>query len=337
MEIDPDLVIPYKEMTLNEGAIKPWQFQNWYLYTLESLGRRHGFTLNTPIKDLNEEQLKILLYGEGGEVRYYPKRFGKAREYRDGFEGVIPRMERLYRDTESENSKADIERYMVAKPCPVCEGKRLKPEALAVTVGNKNIIEVAGMDVNQSVKWIAQLNDKRNPVLNEREQKIAYQILKELKARLGFLDDVGLDYLSLDRAAATLSGGEAQKIRLATQIGSGLMGVLYICDEPTIGLHPADDSRLIETLKRLRNLGNTILVVEHDEAMMRAADHIIDMGPGAGEHGGHIVASGALADILNAENSITGQYLSGAKRIPMPDGRRFGKWQGYYYQRRPTK
>ncbi len=323
LEIDPDLVIPDKELSIDQGAIRPWQFQSWYLYTLEQLARQYNFNLNTPIKDLTDEQLRVLLYGEGGRVYQY-RRFGRIREHHEGFEGVIPRMNRLYRDTDSENSKADIERYMVAKPCEACQGMRLKPEALAITIGGKNIIQVTGMDVNRVVKWIATLNRNHKPVLTEREQIIAHQILKELNARLGFLVDVGLDYLSLGRAAATLSGGEGQRIRLATQIGSGLMGVLYICDEPTIGLHPADDSRLIETLKRLRDLGNTILVVEHDEAMMRAADHIIDMGPGAGEHGGWVVATGTLQEICSSGESITGQYLSGTRRIPMPSERRNG-------------
>jgi excinuclease ABC subunit A len=323
LEIDPELIIPDKDLSISEGAIRPWQFQNWYFWTLENVAHRYGFSLNTPVKDLSEKQMNILLFGEGGKVRQY-KRFGKIRQHTEGFEGVIPRMERLHRDTESENSKADIERYMVGKPCPVCEGRRLKPEALAVTVGNKNIIQITGMSVNQAEKWIATLNAGKKPMLSEREKLIAHQIVKELDARLGFLDDVGLDYLSLDRAAATLSGGEAQRIRLATQIGSGLMGVLYICDEPTIGLHPADDSRLIETLKRLRDLGNTILVVEHDEAMMRAADHIVDMGPGAGEHGGFVVATGPIAEIMGSKASITGQYLSGIKRIATPGSRRQG-------------
>jgi excinuclease ABC subunit A len=323
LEIDPDLVIPDKNLSINQGAIRPWQFQNWYLYSLERLARSYDFNLNTPIKDLNEEQLRVLLYGEGGEVRQY-RRFGRVREHHEGFEGIVPRMNRLHRDTESENSKADIERYMVARPCQACEGRRLKPEALAVTVGEKNIMQVTAMDVNHAVKWISTLNREKKPILSEREQVIAHQILKELNARLGFLVDVGLDYLSLNRAAATLSGGEGQRIRLATQIGSGLMGVLYICDEPTIGLHPADDSRLIDTLKRLRDLGNTILVVEHDEAMMRAADHIVDMGPGAGEHGGYVVATGNLTDICRSKESITGQYLSGSRIIPMPSERRNG-------------
>jgi excinuclease ABC subunit A len=323
LETDPDMVIPDKELSINGGAIKPWQFQTWYLYALDSVARKYGFTLNAPIKNLSEKQLQVLMYGEGGEVHQY-RRFGKVREHHEGFEGIVPRMNRLYRDTESENSKADIERYMFAKPCKVCEGKRLKPEALGVTVGSNNIMQVTAMAVNDALKWVNTLNSSKNAILTEREQLIAHQIVKELHARLGFLVDVGLDYLSLERAAATLSGGEAQRIRLATQIGSGLMGVLYICDEPTIGLHPADDSKLIETLKRLRDLGNTILVVEHDEAMMRAADHVIDMGPGAGEHGGYIVAAGTLLDILESEQSITGQYLCGKKSIPMPSQRRIG-------------
>ncbi|GAH62635.1 unnamed protein product, partial [marine sediment metagenome] len=248
---------------------------------------------------------------------------GRVREYYDGFEGVIPRMERLYRDTESEHSRTEIERYMVFSLCPVCRGKRLKPEALAVTIGDKNIADVTEMSVAQELDWVMRLSGRKT-ILSQREQMIARQILKEIQARLGFLRDVGLDYLTIDRASATLSGGEAQRIRLATQIGSGLMGVLYICDEPTVGLHPADDARLIETLKRMRDLGNTILVVEHDEAMMRAADHIIDLGPGAGEHGGHIVVSGSLADVMDCRHSLTGLYLNGTKQIPLPSRRRRG-------------
>ncbi|MQY66828.1 MAG: excinuclease ABC subunit UvrA, partial [Dehalococcoidia bacterium] len=324
LEIDPDLVLN-KNLSIMEGAIRPWQFHTWYLYQVESLAQKNGFSLHTPVKDLTKEQLDLILYGEGGETRVYRNRFGKIRRQRDGFEGVIPALERLYRDTESEYSRAKIERYMVSKPCPVCEGKRLKPESLAVTIGGKNIVEVSAMSVAQALDWVGVIGGKgRKAVLSQREQTIAHQIIKEIQARLGFLKDVGLDYLNLDRASATLAGGEAQRIRLATQIGSGLMGVLYICDEPTIGLHPADDFRLIETLKRLRELGNTIVVVEHDEAMMRAADYIIDMGPGAGEHGGYIVATGTLDDIMKCAESITGQYLSGAKKIPLPPQRRPG-------------
>ncbi len=320
-EIDPELILPNKELSIVEGAIRPWQWQSWYYDQLESLAQRHGFSLHTPVKELSEHQLKLILYGEEGELVRYRNRFGHVREYFTGYEGVIPCMERLYRETESENSRANIERYMTSKSCPVCQGKRLKPESLAVTVGGKNIMDISSMSVTQALEWLTTIGGS---VLNEREQMIAHQIIKEIGARLGFLKDIGLDYLTIDRPSATLSGGEAQRIRLATQIGSGLMGVLYICDEPTVGLHPADDFRLIETLKRLRDLGNTILVVEHDEAMMRAADHIIDMGPGAGERGGWIVATGTLSDILNSKESITGQYLSGAKQIPLPLKRRPG-------------
>ncbi|MBA7540821.1 UvrABC system protein A [subsurface metagenome] len=288
------------------------------------LGRRYGFSTNTPVKDLSEHHLKLILYGEEGELIRYRNRYGRGREYFTGYEGVVTYLERLSRDTQSERTRAEIERYMVSSPCPVCQGKRLKPESLAVTIDGRNIVEVSSMSVTQALEWVATLGDGSKALLNEREQMIAHQILKEIQARLGFLKDVGLDYLTLDRPSATLSGGEAQRIRLATQIGSGLMGVLYICDEPTVGLHPADDFRLIETLKRLRDLGNTILVVEHDEAMMRAADHIIDMGPGAGEHGGQIVITGTLPDIMNCKESITGQYLSGAKQIPLPQRRRPG-------------
>jgi excinuclease ABC subunit A len=320
-EIDPELILPNKELSIAEGAIRPWQWQSWYYDQLESLARRHGFSLHTPVKKLSEHQLKLVLYGEEGEPVRYRNRFGHVREYFTGYEGVIPCMERLYRETESENSRANIERYMTSKSCPVCQGKRLKPESLAVTIGGKNIMDASSMSVTQALEWLTAIGGS---VLSEREQMIAHQIIKEIGARLGFLKDIGLDYLTIDRPSATLSGGEAQRIRLATQIGSGLMGVLYICDEPTVGLHPADDFRLIETLKRLRDLGNTILVVEHDEAMMRAADHIIDMGPGAGEHGGWIVVTGTLSDILDSKESITGQYLSGIKQIPLPSKRRPG-------------
>ena len=322
-ELDPDLIIPNKDLSIAEGAIRPYQSGFWYLEQLDDLGRRCGFSVYAPVKDLTKEQLNLVLYGEKGELRSY-RRFGRMRQYFTGYEGVIPRLERLYRDTESENSRLVLERYMVSKVCPVCQGRRLKPESLAVTIGGKNIVGVSSMSVTQAVGWVATLSDGEKAILSEREQMIAHQILKEIGARLGFLEDVGLDYLTLDRPSATLSGGEAQRIRLATQIGSGLMGVLYICDEPTVGLHPADDFRLIETLKRLRDLGNTILVVEHDEAMMRAADHIIDMGPGAGEHGGRIVATGTLTDIMNSRESITGHYLSGVKQIPLPPKRRSG-------------
>ncbi|MBI4304560.1 MAG: excinuclease ABC subunit UvrA [Chloroflexi bacterium] len=323
LEIDPELVIPNKELSLAEGAIHPWQFQNWYFYQVEELARREGFSIHTPVKDLTKDQMDLILYGEGGETYRHRNRYGRIREYHEGFEGVIPRMQRLYRDSESEHTRADIERYMMATPCTVCKGKRLKPEALAVTIGGKNIADVSEMSVTGALEWVSRLHSEK-PVLTEREQVIARQIIKEITARLGFLHNIGLGYITLARPAATLSGGEGQRIRLATQIGSGLMGVLYICDEPTVGLHPADDSRLIETLKKLRDLGNTIVIVEHDEAMMRAADYIVDMGPGAGEHGGQVVVTGTLADIMNAKESSTGQYLSGAKQIAVPAKRRPG-------------
>jgi len=321
LEIDPELIVPNKELSIAQGAIRPWQFSSWFIYQLESLAQRHGFSLRTPVKDLSEEHFNLIIYGDGSEPYRYRNRFGRVREYYYDFEGVIPRMERLYRDTESEQSRADIERYMISTPCPICQGKRLKPESLAVTIGGRNIMDVSSISVTQALEWVTTIGDS---VLTEREQMIAHQILKEIQARLGFLEDVGLEYLTIDRASATLSGGEAQRIRLATQIGSGLMGVLYICDEPTVGLHSADDARLIDTLKRLRDLGNTILVVEHDEAMMRAADHIIDMGPGAGEHGGWIVATGSLTNIMESKESITGQYLSRVRQIPLPGKRRPG-------------
>ena len=324
LEIDPDLLIPEKSLSLAAGAIHPWQFQTWYFDQIERLARRHGFSVNTPVEDLKPEDLELVLYGEGGEHHSYRNRFGHVREYFSGFEGVIPRMERLYRDTESEHSREDIEKYMVTRPCPVCKGKRLKPEALSVTIDNKSIADVSAMPVSDLLPWITGIENVNSGILSERERTIGRQIFKEIKSRLGFLMDVGLEYLMVNRAAMTLSGGETQRIRLATQIGSGLMGVLYICDEPTVGLHPADDYRLIRTLERLRDLGNTILVVEHDEAMMRSADHIIDMGPGAGEHGGEIVATGSLADIIKSERSITGKYLGGLKQIPLPNNRRTG-------------
>jgi len=322
-ELDPDLIIPNKELSLSEGAVHPYQWHTWYLYSVEEMARKHGFSLDEPVKNLTPEQMKLILYGEGGFAYTYRNRFGRERQYTDGFEGVIPRLERLYHDTESENSRAYIERYMVTRKCAVCGGKRLKPEALAVTVGGSNIDDITTMSVRQASQWVDMLRGKKT-VLSQREQKIAREILKEIKGRLGFLENVGLDYLNLNRTSATLSGGEAQRIRLATQIGSGLMGVLYICDEPTVGLHPADDYRLINTLKGLKELGNTVLVVEHDEAMMRAADYIVDLGPGAGEHGGRIVAAGSLEDILSSEKSKTGQYLSGRKKIPLPRERRNG-------------
>jgi len=326
LEIDPNLVIPDKRLSLVEGAIQPWtrngQVSTWYSSILQSLGRRHGFSLSTPVKELSEELVHLILHGEGGELvpATYEDRYGRMRQYYTNFEGVIPYLERRYRETGSDSIRADIERYMASNPCPACRGKRLKPESLAVTIVDKNIMDITALPVTQALNWVEQLGDKISP----RELTIAKQIIKEIQARLGFLRDIGLSYLTLDRPSATLSGGEAQRIRLATQIGSGLSGVLYICDEPTVGLHPADGSRLITTLKRLRDLDNTIIIVEHDEAMMRAADHIIDMGPGAGKQGGEIVATGTLQDIMDCPQSITGQYLSRTRQIPLPPERRSG-------------
>ncbi|OGO04348.1 MAG: excinuclease ABC subunit A, partial [Chloroflexi bacterium RBG_13_54_8] len=330
-EIDADLVIANKELTLAEGAIQPWarsgSMSGWYESMTAEAARRYGFSMYVPVKSLSPKHLNVILYGneEGRRVRYKDFR-GRTREYYDVLEGVIPNLERRYRETESDYIRSEIERYMASRVCPTCQGKRLKPESLAVTINGKNIIEVIFMSVTEAVGWVRAIggDGSGRPVLSEREATIARQIFKEIQARLGFLVDIGLDYLTLDRPAATLSGGEAQRIRLATQIGSGLMGVLYICDEPTVGLHAADDYRLIATLERLRDLGNTIITVEHDEAMMRAADHIIDMGPGAGEYGGEIVVAGTIAEVMSHPDSITGQYLSRRKEIPLPSRRRKG-------------
>ncbi len=326
LEIDPDLIIPNKELSLSEGAIAVWGWGSWRSSQLEDMARRHGFSINVPVSKLSKEHLDLVLYGEYKEPTRYRNRYGRVREYFTGFEGAITNLERLYRETESGNSRAYIERFMASHPCPVCQGKRLKPESLAVTIDGKNVIEVTELSALEVLKWIRFLADGRDgkPCLTSYELTIAHQIVKEISTRLGFLTDIGLGYLSLDRPSATLSGGEAQRIRLATQIGSGLMGVLYICDEPTIGLHPADVFRLTETIKRLRDLGNTILIVEHDESMMRAADYILDMGPGAGENGGWVVASGSLQDIMSCPESITGQYLNKTKQIPLPSSRRPG-------------
>ncbi len=332
LEIDPELVIPNKELTIAEGAVRPWSrtgsMSPWYASMLESVARRYGFSIHAPVKDLTQEQLNTILYGSGNRLvtLRHETQLGRIYQWDTFFEGVIPNLERRYRDTESDYVRGEIERYMRSKPCLVCKGQRLKPESLAVTVSDMNISQVTSLSIEQALEWTKKLDgsadDGHQPVLSSREQLIARQILKEIRSRLSFMMNVGLDYLTLDRVAGSLSGGEAERIRLATQIGSGLMGVLYICDEPTIGLHPVDGSRLIETLKRLRDLGNTLLVVEHDEAMMRAADHIIDMGPGAGEHGGQVMVSGTLHDVMSTTQSLTGQYLSGAKEIPLPEKRR---------------
>jgi len=322
LRIDPDLVIPDKTRSFAEGAVASggYNFSDEYSYGrmyLDAMAKHYGFSVHTPVKDLPDEILDKVLYGTNGEkIRVeYDRGYGKE-SYMSAFEGIINSMERRYRETKSNGMKEYYESFMSQIPCPQCQGKRLKKESLAVTVGGKNIHEVTLMSVRECMGFFEDLK------LGARDAAIAGQILKEIRARLKFLVDVGLDYLTLARSAGTLSGGEAQRIRLATQIGSGLMGVLYILDEPSIGLHQRDNQRLLATLKRLRDLGNTLLVVEHDEETMYAADHIIDMGPGAGEHGGRIIAQGTVEEIKRNPDSITGKYLSGAIRIEVPKKRR---------------
>ncbi|MDH7602780.1 MAG: excinuclease ABC subunit UvrA [Armatimonadota bacterium] len=318
--INPDLVIPDKNLSINQGAIAPFaRGQNeWVTALVRGLAEEYGFSLDTPIKDLTPEQLDALLYGTNRSITVsYRSRFRPVhRTWRTSYEGIINLLDRRYRETGSDLVREEIEQYMSDVPCRSCGGKRLKPESLAVTVAGLNIAEVSAMSVKAAYEWF------ENLPLTPRESIIAEQVIKEIRTRLRFLLDVGLEYLTLDRMASTLAGGEAQRIRLATQIGSGLMGVLYILDEPSIGLHQRDNRRLINTLHRLRDLGNTIIVVEHDEETIRSADHIIDIGPGAGEHGGEVVAQGTVEDIENAPNSWTGKYLKGELSIPVPPLRR---------------
>ena len=328
MKMDPDLVIPDRSKSLEEGAIKVggWNFENGDSYSrmyLNALAKHYGFKTSTPVNKLPENIVDIILYGTKGEKLKiaYEKEYGSGT-FTAAFEGVINSMERRYKETQSDGMKQYYEEYMSSNPCPDCHGARLKKETLAVTVGDRNIHELTTLPVNEIKEFFSDLK------LSERDVLISHQILKEINARVGFLVDVGLDYLTLSRSSGTLSGGEAQRIRLATQIGSGLMGVLYILDEPSIGLHQRDNDRLLKTLARLRDLGNTLIVVEHDEDTMYAADHIIDMGPGPGIHGGYVVAEGTIEDIKKNENSQTGLYLSGKKRIEIPEKRRKpnGKW-----------
>lgn len=324
MEIDPDLVIPDRSKSIAEGAIVPWSStDSWYFQALANVGDAYGFSVHTPISELTDEQLKVILYGTGDrKINYRFAKEGRSHVFQAPFEGIVNNLARRYRETNSEWMREEIESFMSSNLCPKCHGARLKPESLAVKVGDKSIYEVTRLTVKEALKFFEGL------ALTEREAIISRQIMKEIRERLGFLVNVGLDYLTLDRAAGTLSGGESQRIRLATQIGSGLVGVLYILDEPSIGLHQRDNQRLIRTLERLRDLGNTLIVVEHDEETMLAADHIIDIGPGAGEHGGRIVAQGTIGDIIAEEKSVTGQYLSGKKKIPVPVVRRRpnGNW-----------
>jgi excinuclease ABC subunit A len=292
---------------------------------IEGLGRRFKFSLDTPVKDLPKKATEALLRGTEDPLKLsYENRSGQRRSYEYEWEGIIPWIDRQHRDTTSEFIRADLEKYMSERPCPVCKGRRLKPEALAVTILGKNIVDVTALTVSEALDWVSGLEREKGG-LKSRARQIATQVLKEIRTRLGFLVDVGLDYLTVDRSATTLSGGEAQRIRLATQIGSGLMGVLYILDEPSIGLHQRDNAQLIRTLLGMRDLGNTIIVVEHDEETIRTADWVIDIGPGAGEHGGEVVAEGPLEAILREPRSLTGAYLSGRRRIPVPSHRRPAK------------
>ena len=387
LEVDPDLVIPDKSLSIAGGAIQPLMrsgtTDTWWMSIFNAVANEYGFSTKSPIERFSQDQIDVLLYGTRKKrirVRHRDKN-GRIHDYSTAYEGVVINLARRYRQTESDAMRADIERYMSQRPCQTCGGQRLKPEALAVTIAGCNIIDVTSRSIEHALDWIASIQGgydwrsgaanpaasasgdgrpsgngvptrpadgaalsiryrenhlppksyDRKPIgsndpraLSERELTIASQALKEIEARLRFLYDIGLDYLTLERAASTLSGGEAQRIRLATQIGSGLIGVLYVCDEPSIGLHPADDYRLIQTLLRLRDLGNTVLIVEHDEAIMRAADHIVDMGPGAGEHGGRVIAAGPLHAIIETPESLTGQYLGYRKRIPLPPSTRPG-------------
>ena len=329
LEIDPDLVAPNKKLSLAEGAIRPWSRtsanQTWYYRILEAVAREYGFSLSAPVSKLTPAQLKLVFYGtedKNYNVNAGAGEGGKVRAFYTTYEGVIPNLERRYRETESDYVRAEIERYMRVWPCSVCQGKRLKPEVLAVTVVSKSIAKIVTMSVAEARKFFTELDAKQK--LTEREMKIARTIIKEIRERLSFLSDVGLDYLTLDRAAATLSGGEAQRIRLATQIGSSLVGVIYILDEPSIGLHQRDNDKLITTLKRLRDLGNTVIVVEHDRETMLAADELIDIGPGAGKHGGEVVAQGTPQQVAKMSASLTGKYLSGKLSIAAPVKERHG-------------
>ncbi|MDM7856331.1 excinuclease ABC subunit UvrA [Cellulomonas sp. MW4] len=319
LEVDPELVVPNEDLSLDDGAIAPWsQISSEYFgRVLSALAEEMGFSTSAPWRALPERARDAVLYGRNHEVHVrYKNRWGRERQYSTGFEGVVTFLERRHTETESDWSKEKYEAFMREVPCPVCQGARLKPEVLAVKVGGRSIAEVCALPIRECQAFLDTLE------LGERERAIATQVLKEIQARLGFLLDVGLDYLSLTRPAATLSGGEAQRIRLATQIGSGLVGVLYVLDEPSIGLHQRDNRRLIDTLTRLRDLGNTLIVVEHDEDTIRTADWIVDIGPGAGEHGGRVVHSGDLDGLLSSKESVTGAYLSGRRSIPMPSERR---------------
>ncbi|MDX6553038.1 MAG: excinuclease subunit, partial [Gaiellales bacterium] len=318
-EIDPDLIVPDPSLSIAEGALVPWTVinTNFYEQVIQAIAERYEINLETPWQDLPDRERDLFLEGTGDEKIYvsYRNRMGRKRSYMLAFEGIVQGLGRRYRETDSAYQKERIEEYMTLKPCPQCHGARLKDTSLAVTIGDRNIAAVTSLSVENAMRFFETLD------LTDTERVIGARILKEIRERLSFLENVGVGYLTLDRAAASLSGGEAQRIRLATQIGSSLMGVLYILDEPSIGLHQRDNARLLATLERLRTLGNTVIVVEHDEETMRAADHIVDMGPGAGEHGGRVVAEGTAAEVMDSPESITGAYLSGRRAIPVPDRR----------------
>ncbi|MEV0386085.1 excinuclease ABC subunit UvrA [Nonomuraea sp. NPDC050643] len=320
MEVDPDLVVPDPERTLGDGAIHPWSgghTSEYFVRLIEALGHSMGFTLDTSWEKLPKKAQKALLYGHDEQVHVsYSNRFGRKRAYYTTFNAVIPWVQRRHAEAESDSARERFEGYMREIPCPACKGARLKPVTLAVTVSGKSIAEVAALSIGECAQFLAGLK------LSDRDMQIAERVVKEINARMGFLLDVGLDYLTMDRAAATLAGGEAQRIRLATQIGSGLVGVLYVLDEPSIGLHQRDNMRLLDTLIRLRDMGNTLIVVEHDEDTIAAADWVVDIGPGAGEHGGQVVVSGTVQELLASEESMTGAYLSGRRSIPIPAKRR---------------
>ena len=316
MEIEPELVVPDPTLSIGEGAIAPWAVSasNYYDQLTQAIAERYEVDLDTPWQELPEEAREFFLYGTGSDRLQisYRNRFGRRRSYATRFEGIVPNLERRYRETDSDFSREKIEEYMTLRPCPECKGARLRPESRAVLVAETPIHEFTGLSARRALEWVRALE------LSEHDRRIARLVLREIEERLQFLDNVGVGYLSMSRAAATLSGGEAQRIRLATQIGSSLVGVLYILDEPSIGLHQRDNEKLIVTLERLRDLGNTVLVVEHDEGTMRAADHLVDMGPGAGEHGGHVVAQGTAAEVAAIPDSLTGQYLAGTRVIETP-------------------
>jgi excinuclease ABC subunit A len=319
LEVDPELVIPNGRLTIAEGAIRPYNrinVDNWYMKKLQAVADKHKFSLQVPTSQLTQAQLDMVMYGTGKETYRVP--LGLGRSFETTYEGVVPNLERRHRETDSDFMRRDIERFMQERPCNRCKGLRLKPEVLAITVNDQSIMDVCQLSIDDALTWFNSMK------LNDKERTIAQLILKEIGARLQFLQDVGLNYLNLLRSATTLSGGEAQRIRLATQIGSGLMGVLYVLDEPSIGLHQRDNDRLIKTLKHLKDLGNTVIVVEHDEDTIRTADYLLDIGPGAGIHGGKVVAAGSPAEVAKTKGSITADYLSGTKKISVPKKRRPG-------------